>query len=69
MDPSYQSPAFSTEDQKHGSTEAGNSPRGLFPAPVDWRATQSRDEVSKTFSFDCEICGEVVKASRRLDWQ
>ena len=69
MDPSYQSPAFSTEDQKHGSTEAGNSPRGLFPAPVDWTNTQSRDQVSKTFSFDCEICGEVVKVSRRLDWQ
>lgn len=69
MDPSYQSPLLSTEDQKHGSTQASHSPRGLFPAPIDWTATQSPDQVTKRFSFDCEICGEVVKASRRLDWQ
>ena len=69
MDQSYQSPVLFPEDQKHGSTEAGHSPRGLFPAPIDWTATPSRDQVTKIFSFDCEICGEVVKASRRLDWQ
>ena len=69
IDPSYQSPVFSPEDQKHGTPEASNSPRGLLPAPIDWTVTQSRDQVSKRFSFDCEICGEVVKASRRLDWQ
>ena len=69
MDPSYQSPVFFTENQKHGSPEAGNSPRGLLPAPIDWMATQSRDPVSKRFSFNCEICGEVVKASRKRDWQ
>ena len=69
MDPSYQSPVLLTEDQKHGSTQASHSPRGLFPAPIDWTATQSPDQVTKRFSFDCEICGEVVKASRRLDWQ
>ena len=60
MDPSYQSPVFSTEDPRHGSIEAGNSPRGLFPAPIDWTTTQACDQVRKIFSFDCEICGEVV---------
>lgn len=69
MDPSYQSPVFSTEDQRNGSPGAGNSPRGLFPAPIDWTATQSRDQVSQGFTFNCEICGELVKASRRFDWQ
>ena len=69
MDPSYQNPDFTQEDQKLGSTEADNSSRGLFPAPIDWTATQSGDQVSKGISFECEICGEVVWASRRLDWQ
>ena len=69
MDASYQSPIFSIENEKHGSAEAGKSPRGLLPAPIDWTATQSRNTVNKEFSFDCEICGEFLKASRRRDWQ
>lgn len=69
MDSSYQSPVFPTEEQSHGSSETGNSPRGLFPAPISWMAPQSNDQASNTFSFDCEICGNVVKAGRRLDWQ
>ena len=70
MDPSYQNPDFSKKKKKLlGSTEADNSSRGLFPAPIDWTATQSGDQVSKGISFECEICGEVVKTSRRLDWQ
>ena len=69
MDPSYQSPLFSVPDQRHRSTEAGNSSRGLLPAPIDWTSTHSHDLDSKKFLFNCEICGEVVKATRRLDWQ
>ena len=63
-DRSYQSPVFSDQ-----FSEEGKSPRRLVPAPIDWKTMQSNNRAGKEFSFDCEICGETVKASRRLMWQ
>ena len=71
MDPSYQEapPFISSDNERHGSVDTDKSPRGLFPAPVDWVSTQSPSRESKEFSFDCEICGETIKVNRRLEWQ
>ncbi|KAL8837526.1 MAG: hypothetical protein Q9170_002485 [Blastenia crenularia] len=37
-----------------------SSPRGLPPPPVD---------LNKQTIFDCDLCGELVQAKRRLEWQ
>lgn len=69
MDSSYQSPVFPTVSLEREHADAPDQSRGLFPAPIDWGLPQSLDYKRKKFSFDCEICGELVRVNRRREWQ
>lgn len=66
MDSTYQRPEFFKDHNEHQSPNVSGSKRGLFPAPIDWSPL---DNIKKKFSFDCEICGELVILNRRRDWQ
>ena len=66
MDSSYQRQNVA-ENHRERSFSAASSPnRGLFPAPIMWTSV---DHGRKTSMFNCEICGALVRADRRRDWQ
>lgn len=58
-DPREQDPVFLDSDDRVFS-DYGHTPPGLPPPPVD---------LSKRALFGCDICGDLIQADRRKEWQ
>lgn len=61
FDPQEQNPTFTGNNPAQTACDSPRSPDNYLPPPPV--------ELGKVLTFDCDICGQNIKAKRRLDWQ